>query len=470
VASSTLKNPTELLADADTLAPSYEYRYYNNRLYAPVDYLEGDQGFIPPIERRCWVPLSTTDIQITARELFQTAFRNDKQLWEFIFMLQQSAQAAHPVGDVQPWLLIKTAGGLKVLREDGQLYDPDGEFVPNMLAPVLNEDKADKAELMKIITEWLGGYEEETMSLLHHLATTLAPHWPTGKYMLLIGDGANGKSLLMTMLQKLFGSHNCSGVARQEISSGSTAVFDVNGKLLNLVFDGPAEFVKDSGREKTLITGESLWVRRLYANEQSEVKTNALFIEGLNQEPRSKDKSSALQRRLVRYRFPNRYIQDDVFFARMLSDQMLGALLSLLMDNYVLPENKAIMLAPTQRSRELQREHMEDNSLAVQFLVHLEETDPAGAVVRVVDEPFDTLVQMFKSWRIKVDDLTVYDKSTVFSMFNPVLHTVRKSARGPGQSVVKVRVITGVKPDMLELLESLKEDINAITVVDDRQV
>jgi hypothetical protein len=172
----------------------------------------------------------------------------------------------------------------------------------------------------------------------------------------------------------------------------------------------------------------------------------------------------------VRYRFPNRYIQDDVFFARMLSDQMLGALLSLLMDNYVLPENKAIMLAPTQRSRELQREHMEDNSLAVQFLVHLEESDPAGAVLRVVDEPFDTLVQMFKSWRIKVDDLTVYDKSTVFSMFNPVLHTVRKSARGPGQSVVKVRVITGVKPDMLELLESLKEDINAITVVDDRQV
>jgi phage/plasmid-associated DNA primase len=336
-----------------------------------------------------------------------------------------------------------------------------------MLLPVLNEDPDDKAELMTVITNWLGDEKEEALSLLRHLATTLAPHWSAGKYVLLIGDGRNGKSLMMTMLQDLFGHHNCSGVERQEISVGSPGAFDLNGKLLNLVFDGPAEFVKDSGKEKTVITGEQIKVRKLYANEQSVIQTNALFVEGLNQEPRSKDKSSALQARLVRFWFPNKYAEDDMFFTRMRSPRMLGALLSLLIDHYVMPESKGIMLAPTRASRQLQMEHMEDNSIAMQFILHVDETDPLGAAV-LIDEPFDTVVQRFKSWRLNLDDLTVWDKATLLNTFRPVLHTSRKSIRSSGHSgPYKIRVISGFKQDTLELLASVKEEDNATPMVED---
>ena len=464
----TPKTPTQLATEADTLATSFEYVKFNGRIYAPVDYETGDDMVIPPIERKCWVPLTASDIQQKAYLQFDTLFKDDGQLRSFIFMVNQLATN---LVAVQPWLLIKTAQGLKVLHEDGKLHEPDGSFVPNMLLPVLNEDPKDREQLMTTITTWLGGEEEEALSLVRHLATALAPHWSAGKYVLLIGDGRNGKSVLMTMLLDLFGRHNCSGVERQVISEGSPAAFDLNGKLLNLVFDGPAEFLKDSGREKTIITGESISVRKLYSNEQSVIQTCALFVEGLNQEPKSRDKSSALQARLVRFWFPNKYAEDDVFFAEMRSERMLGALLSLLIDNYVKPEDKGIMLAPTAASRQLMMEHMEDNSLAVQFVVYLEETEPLGAEATLVNTTFDELVLKFQSWRLRVNDLAVWDKAALANMFRPVLQTERRSTRLAGKSYpVKVRTITGIKHDVLEYLTTLKEDINATTVVDDGHV
>jgi phage/plasmid-associated DNA primase len=201
------------------------------------------------------------------------------------------------------------------------------------------------------------------------------------------------------------------------------------------------------------------------------IQTNALFVEGLNQEPKSRDKSSALQARLVRFWFPNKYVEDDMFFGMMRSERMLGALLSLLIDNYVKPEDKGIMLLPTLTSRQLQMEYMEDNSIAVQFVVYLEETEPLGAEATLLDTPFDDLVQKFQSWRLKVNDLTAWDKASLINMFRPVLSTERRSTRLAGKAYpVKIRTITGIKHDVLEYLNALKEETDATTVVDDGSV
>ena len=79
---------------------------------------------------------------------------------------------------------------------------------------MLNEDVADKDRVFGVITEWLDS-EEEAHSLLHHLATALAPGWSAVKYVLLLGEGRNGKSLLMKMLHQMIGWDNVSSVTRQ---------------------------------------------------------------------------------------------------------------------------------------------------------------------------------------------------------------------------------------------------------------
>ena len=461
------RNVKDLTADADTLALSFEYVSYLDQLYAPVDYETGDDTAAAPPDRRCWIPLSNQDIQEKARAQFDTAFGKRSTTSEFVYMVDQAARAFNPVKDVQPWLLIKTEQGLKALHEDGLLYDPDGSFIPNMLVPVLNEDPDDKAEVLKTIVDWLGGDEEAALSLLHHLATALAPHWSAGKYLLLIGDGRNGKSVLTTMLEKMFGESNCSGVDRQTVAAGDVGMFDLNGKLLNLVYDGSAEFIKDSGREKSLIVGERIKKRKNYRDEQSAVQTSALFIESLNLEPRTSDKSSALQARLVRFRFPNKYVTDDGFFEHMCSERMLGALLALLLDHYVLQSEKSEKLAPTAKSRKLQLEYMVDNSMALQFVVYLEETEPLGAEDELVGMWFDDLVSKFKSWRLNLNDIGVYDRGDMNKLFEPYVETKRSSKRpAPKQAGVSMQRITKLKPDTLELLAFLKEENNAATMVE----
>src|SRR5690606_31475051 len=111
-------------------------------------------------------------------------------------------------------LLVKTEAGLKRLTTDGTLEDPTGAFVPNTLTPMLNEDSAAKKKILRTVAEWVDG-EEEANSLLHHLATALAPGWSAVKYVLLLGEGRNGKSVLMKMLQKLLAMENVSHVTRQ---------------------------------------------------------------------------------------------------------------------------------------------------------------------------------------------------------------------------------------------------------------
>lgn len=460
------KSPGELRQHATTLATSYEYVLYRGLLYAPVHYLTGDGSLIPPVEEKSWRQADKKFIEAEARSRCDVLFKNTRQLDDFVYMIQQLSE--HAPDKASPYLQIKTDKGLMVLHPDGKLHAPTGEFIPNLLEPTLNEDPKVKAELMAIITDWVGGQEEEALSLIRQLATTLAPHWSSGKYVLLIGDGRNGKSVLMTMLKDLFGSRNCSGVERQVISEASPGMFDLVGKLLNLVFDGPAVFVKDSGKEKSIISGEPVDVRKLYANEMTTIQTNALFVEGLNQEPKSRDKSSALQARLVRFWFPNKYAENDEFFMRMRTEQYLGALLSLLLDNYVTQENKAVMLAPTAASRLLQLEHMEANSLAVQYVMMLEESSPNGAADVLIDMEFDDLFQGFCSWRVKQNDLTAWDKPTVQAMFRPVVVTIRKSIRKANKSYpVKVPVITGLKPDVQDYLDALKEEADATIVVGD---
>ena len=458
----TTKTESQLVVESETLATSFEYVHFNGVLYAPMDFETEDDSVIPPGERKCWRPMDARRIQLKARSQFDTLFGKDSQLKDFIYKVKQAAQQIE--GTPQA-LLIKTKDGLKVLKDDGTLADPDGSFVPNTLRPVLNEDQADKDELLAIITDWLGDEQEEAISLLRHLATALAPHWSAGKYILLIGNGRNGKSVLTSMMQELFGVDNCSSITRQMISESNPAMHMLNGRLLNLVFDGPASWIKDSGNEKSLITGEPVLLRRLYENDGTVVRTNALFIESLNKEPKSSDKSSALQERLVRFWLPNRYADNPAFLAKMRSERMLGALLSLLIDHYVQKDDIAVMLAPTARAMELKLQHMEDNSVALQFLLYMEQENPLGAEA-VFDMPFDEVAQKFSSWRVKLNDLNVWDKNSVFDEFRPFILSDRKAQRVNGQPR-KVRYITGFTKEARDLLDNMKEEADATTVVDD---
>lgn len=458
-----LKTKKELAQYAHNLARGYNLVRYRSTTYMPEDFETGATDVPPDPDRTVWSPMTRTQIQQMGTGQFDILFASDGELSSFDFMVSQnSVQSNHQVHT----LLVRTDSGLKELRGDGQLHDPTGNFVPNTLTPVLNEDEVKKQQVFDVIAGWLNS-DEEAVALLKHLATALAPGWSAVKYVLFLGEGRNGKGLLMKMLHQVFGLDNISGVTRQEMAEKSPVVCELNGKLLNIVYDGMAEYVKDSGVEKTLVAGEPAQIRRLYESTPTVVQTNALFLEALNHEPKSKDKSPALQKRLMRFHFPNVYALDHKFERVMLSEQSLGAFLALLIDHYVLEDDLAGELAPTAASMDLQLEHMYANSLALQFIKHIAETDALGAE-SLIGLSASELTQQYQSWRVKENDLTTWAEPDVLALFGPMVSTERKGVRVDGKPR-KVRVVTSFKPEAQAFLNSMEGDPDDIleAVVDD---
>lgn len=446
-----LKTKLKLSQESHKMAQGFGLVHYRNITYMPMDYETSEPTLqsVDP-ERTMWSPMNREAIRQLAADQFQTLFANDSELSSFCYMVAQNAlRHFEPCST----LLVRTEDGLRELRDDGQLHVPSGAFVPNTLVPMLNTDQADKDRVRAVLEQWVDS-EEEAAALLNHLATALAPAWSAVKYVLLLGEGRNGKSLLMKMLQAIFGWENCANVTRQQIAEQNPVVTELNGKLLNIVFDGRAEYVKDSGSEKSLIAGEVIPIRKLYESTPTPVQTNALFIEGLNREPKSTDKSLALQKRLIRFQFPNVYPLNHKFEKEMLAEKSLGALLALMIDHYVHLDEVAVKLAPTQRAIELQLEHMYVNSLAMQFIKYTHEDDPLGAT-SLLDLEMSELAKQFQSWRIKENDLGTWSEPDIVALFAPVLNTERRSKRIDGKPR-KVRVVTGFQSETRAFLDTLE--------------
>ena len=446
-----LKTPKQLGEESHRLAKTFHLVRHRGTTYMPVDYESGTPAAPGENQRTIWLRLDREQLQGIGASQFSTLFKSDGELANFDFMVAQNAREVYAGSQA---LLVRTREGLKTLSEGGVLSEPTGDFIPNFVTPILNEDPDDKKIVMDALIRWLDSQEEST-SLLHHVATMLSPHWSAVKYVMFLGEGRNGKSVLLKMIAALLGRENVSHVTRQHMSEQSPTVCELSNRLANIVFDGQATFLKDSGTEKSLIAGEPVPIRRLYESTPTLVHTNALFLEGLNREPKSSDKSSALQKRLVRFQFPNVFQQDPGFERLMLSEQTLGAFLSLLID-HMLPEAEFSLLKPTRQAVELRVEHMHTNSKALQFLAHVEFNDEFG-VRGLVDTAIAEVAEQFKSWRVSQNDITSWETPDIVQMLQTYFATARKGRRVNGQPR-KVRVITALKPDTEAFLATLESE------------
>lgn len=140
----------------------------------------------------------------------------------------------------------------------------------------------------------------------------------------------------------------------------------------------------------------------------------------------------------------------------MLSEKMLGAFLSLLIDRYVTEDRIAELLAPTTKALELQLESMYANSMGLQFIKWVEENATFGAT-GLVGLHMHELVAQFQKWRLNENDIGQYAEPDVQAMFGPLVNTERKSVRDAGK-VRKVRIITSFKTEAAAFIKSLEGD------------
>lgn len=130
-----------------------------------------------------------------------------------------------------------------------------------------------------------------------------------GKAFILTGEGSNGKSTFIAMMQHLLDEGNIAALDLKELDQKfqNAALF---GKLANLGDDISDEFIVNASIFKKFVTGERVQVQNK-GEKPFEFNNYAKFLFSANNIPRIKDKTGAVLRRLLIVPFNAEFSKDD---------------------------------------------------------------------------------------------------------------------------------------------------------------
>ena len=162
-------------------------------------------------------------------------------------------------------------------------YNPDAKS--DLVDTVLNRLSCNDKEIRYSLEEVAG-------ACLYRSATIGG-----GKCAVLVGDKHNGKSTYLHMVQSMLGSENYSAVDMGDLKDRFSTIM-MFGKLANIGDDISSEYIADTSILKKMVTGEVI-----KAEQKGSPAINftpyAMHIYSANDIPHMKDRTGAMQRRLL---------------------------------------------------------------------------------------------------------------------------------------------------------------------------
>jgi len=140
---------------------------------------------------------------------------------------------------------------------------------------------------------------------------------------MLVGEGSNGKSTYLKILEKVLGESNVSNVSLQDITNNRFAAASLVGKLANIYADIPKQFLRDTGRFKVITGGDRLVVERKF-KDGFEVRLPVRFIFSANVLPEVTDETHAFWRRWILIKFPNKFPQNPDLLDELTTEEELS--------------------------------------------------------------------------------------------------------------------------------------------------
>jgi putative DNA primase/helicase len=145
--------------------------------------------------------------------------------------------------------------------------------------------------------------QDRQFALLEMMGYTLMAHCEHEKFIILVGGGANGKSVLLSVLEALCGSKNVAGVQPSKFGNTFQRAH-LHTKLANIVTEiEQGEVIADAAL-KGIVSGEPSTVEHKF-KDPFEMRPFATCWFGTNHMPHTKDFSDALFRRALVIKFEN---------------------------------------------------------------------------------------------------------------------------------------------------------------------
>lgn len=232
---------------------------------------------------------------------------NRSEVWKYLNLLIQDNTPTAP-----PNYIAFRNGVYDIDSDELHPFSPDiiitnqipWDYNPNAYSEIadhtLNKISCDDKQVRQILEECIGSCFYRS----NHLGGS--------KAFILTGEGANGKSTFIDMLQHLLSEVNITSLDLKELDAKfqNAALF---GKLANLGDDISDEFIVNVSIFKKFVTGDRVQVQNK-GEKPFEFNNHAKFLFSANNIPRIKDKTGAVQRRLLIVPFDAKFSNTDADF------------------------------------------------------------------------------------------------------------------------------------------------------------
>jgi putative DNA primase/helicase len=161
-------------------------------------------------------------------------------------------------------------------------YDPDAQC-PQWLG-FLKDVMLNNKDYILLLQQWIG--------------YLFRPYLKEQKFLLCVGDGANGKGVFFEVIEALVGEQNCSHVSLTQFNR-PFAPYTMLGKVLNATNES-SHIIEDEAENvlKTLVAGDRTEFERKY-KDSIQAKPTAKIMIATNALPRFNDKTQGIWRRIL---------------------------------------------------------------------------------------------------------------------------------------------------------------------------
>jgi putative DNA primase/helicase len=152
--------------------------------------------------------------------------------------------------------------------------------------------------------------DSDVRTLYQLVAHAIYKEYLEEKAAMLLGDGQNGKSLYLSVLEEFLGTYNVSRRSLQDFSEKDYAANNLQGKLANLHPDMASQTVDQLGVFKQL-TGRDTVVADVKYERPIQFENHATLIFAANRMPKMTEDTHALWRRWIYVNFPYTFAEHD---------------------------------------------------------------------------------------------------------------------------------------------------------------
>lgn len=324
---------------------------------------------------------------------------------------------------------------------NGELVYKDGQWVlephcrehfRTTMIPTAYDSRAKAERFEQFLNEIFKGdpdVDEKIAVVKQALGYSLIPSCRFEKFFMLIGAGANGKSVLLNVLAELVGREYTTAVQPSQFENRFQRGH-LKGKLANIITEIAVGAEISDAQLKALVSGEMTTAEHKH-KDPFDFIPQAKHWFGTNHMPHTRDFSEALFRRAILISFNNKFVgnNQDVHLMEKLMAELPGILNFALEGLSQLLNNNAFTI-PASSARDIAQWKSESNQVA-QFVEDDCETGPSLTITTA------DLYQSYKFWADEAGIRHTLNRNNFTSRIVALGCTLKRGAGG-------VRMVSGI--------------------------